>query len=70
MYNRQSNSFHKIKWSQVKVGDVIKVEKDQEIPADILILDSPKEVVFVSTMNLDGETNLKEKSLKFKDMRS
>lgn len=28
---------------------------------------SPKDVVFVSTMNLDGETNLKERTLPFDD---
>lgn len=39
------------------------MEKDEEIPADLLIVQAPKDVVFVSTMNLDGETNLKERTL-------
>jgi len=47
----------------VRVGDIVKVEKDQEIPADLLLICAPKEVVFVSTMNLDGETNLKDREL-------
>lgn len=42
---------------------IIRVEKDLEVPADILMLYSSNisGLVFVDTMNLDGETNLKEK---------
>jgi phospholipid-translocating ATPase len=47
----------------VKVGEIIRVEKDEEIPADLLVIYSPKDLVFISTMNLDGETNLKERIL-------
>ena len=61
--NSQSKSFEKCKWSDVKVGDIVKVEKDQEIPADLLLISAPKDIVFVSTMNLDGETNLKDREL-------
>jgi len=50
-------------WSNLKVGDIVKVEKDEEVPADLLILSAPSDVVFVSTMNLDGETNLKDREL-------
>jgi len=39
------------------------VEKDEEIPADLLLVSAPKDIVFVSTMNLDGETNLKDREL-------
>ena len=42
---------------------MVKVEKDQEIPADLLLISAPKDIVFVSTMNLDGETNLKDREL-------
>lgn len=41
----------------------MKVEKDEEIPADLLLVSAPKDIVFVSTMNLDGETNLKDREL-------
>lgn len=42
----------------------MKFIKDQEAPADIVILYSSNKsgVVNVDTMNLDGETNLKEKN--------
>lgn len=50
-------------WEEIKVGDIVKVEKDQEIPADLLCICAPKDIVYVSTMNLDGETNLKDREL-------
>ncbi|XP_051147937.1 probable phospholipid-transporting ATPase 4 [Andrographis paniculata] len=50
-------------WMQLRVGDVVKVEKDQFFPADLLFLSSSYEdgICYVETMNLDGETNLKVK---------
>merc|ERR1719383_414332 len=51
-------------WGDLKVGDVIRVEKDEELPADIVPLWSSGDrgTCFVSTANLDGETNLKLKA--------
>ena len=44
------------------------MEKDEEIPCDLLCIAAPKDLVFVSTMNLDGETNLKERMLGVNDI--
>lgn len=51
------------RWEEIKAGMIIRVEKDLEVPADIVVLYSSNisGLVFVDTMNLDGETNLKEK---------
>ena len=61
--SHDTKAFEQCKWSDIKVGDIVKVEKDQEIPADLLLVSAPKDIVFVSTMNLDGETNLKDREL-------
>lgn len=52
------------KWKELKAGQMVKITKNCEVPADVVILQSSDEkgVVYVDTMNLDGETNLKEKS--------
>jgi phospholipid-translocating ATPase len=50
-------------WKNLKVGNIVKVEKDEFFPADLVLLSSSYEdaVCYVETMNLDGETNLKLK---------
>ncbi|XVF25350.1 hypothetical protein REPUB_Repub13aG0205600 [Reevesia pubescens] len=50
-------------WKDLRVGDVVKVNKDEYFPSDLLLLSSSYEdgVCYVETMNLDGETNLKMK---------
>ncbi|KAE8145737.1 haloacid dehalogenase-like hydrolase [Aspergillus avenaceus] len=52
-----------VKWKDLKVGDVIKLERDQPVPADMVLLhaDGPNGVAYIETMALDGETNLKNK---------
>lgn len=54
----------KIKWKDIKVGDILKLEQDEPVPADILVLASDganESEVFIETMDLDGETNLKSR---------
>ncbi|KAI9711799.1 MAG: hypothetical protein M1820_001944 [Bogoriella megaspora] len=53
----------KTKWHDIAVGDVIKLERDEAIPADVVLLNSqgPNGVAYIETMALDGETNLKSK---------
>ena len=63
-YTKSSKDFWQCPWDQVKVGDIVKVEQDKYIPADMVILQSsdPKGVCYVETKNLDGETNMKMKT--------
>ncbi|KAK7833496.1 putative phospholipid-transporting atpase 8 [Quercus suber] len=56
-------TFHETNWKELRVGDIVKVCKDEYFPADLVLLSSSHEdgVCYVETMNLDGETNLKMK---------
>lgn len=51
------------RWMDLKVGDVVKIHKNEYFPCDILIISSsdPKGLAYIETKNLDGETNLKHK---------
>ncbi|KAG9252170.1 uncharacterized protein F5Z01DRAFT_676059 [Emericellopsis atlantica] len=53
----------KIQWQHVQVGDVVRLHRDQAIPADVALLHAtgPNGIAYIDTMALDGETNLKSK---------
>lgn len=52
-------------WSTFRVGDLIRVEKNDFFPCDVLLINTsePKGVCYIETKNLDGETNLKQKNV-------
>lgn len=52
-----------IKWQDIQVGDVVKLERNDAAPADLALLhtNGDNDVAYVETMALDGETNLKSK---------
>ncbi|KAI8981435.1 hypothetical protein BDB01DRAFT_794086 [Pilobolus umbonatus] len=52
-----------VKWKDVIIGDYIKIENNQVIPADVVILSTSEtdNVCYTETQNLDGETNLKQR---------
>ncbi|KHJ30289.1 putative aminophospholipid [Erysiphe necator] len=51
------------KWKDVKVGDIVKLQRNDHIPSDIVLLHAEGQngVAYIETMALDGETNLKSK---------
>lgn len=71
---RNDTKFSKDYWKNVKVGDIVRIHNNDEIPADVILLSTSDEdgACYLETKNLDGETNLKvRESLKITtDIRS
>ncbi|TFK23677.1 calcium transporting ATPase [Coprinopsis marcescibilis] len=59
----QQGTFEEKKWKDIQVGDVVRMESDDFIPADMVVISTsePEGLCYIETSNLDGETNLKIK---------
>ncbi|KAI6808454.1 putative phospholipid-transporting [Hortaea werneckii] len=59
----RGTQFQDVKWIDVSVGDIIRIESEEPFPADVVLLASsePEGLCYIETANLDGETNLKIK---------
>ncbi|KAI0202360.1 hypothetical protein F4808DRAFT_421281 [Astrocystis sublimbata] len=56
-------SWTRVEWSDVRVGDLVKLRRDEALPADVVLLNASGEngIAYIDTMDLDGETNLKSR---------
>ena len=64
-YEKLENSFKSEESQNLQPGDLVRVEENETFPADLIMISNSnaKGIAFVNTMNLDGETNLKEKTV-------
>lgn len=52
----RGGDFITVKWSEVVIGDIVRVEQGELIPADLILLSSAVEGgnAFIKTASLDG----------------
>ncbi|XP_059487582.1 phospholipid-transporting ATPase VA isoform X2 [Neocloeon triangulifer] len=65
VYNSAQERYVKTLWKNLRAGDLVHLSNNELIPADVLLLRSSEEhgVCYIDTCNLDGETNLKQRSV-------
>nr|XP_033783628.1 probable phospholipid-transporting ATPase VB [Geotrypetes seraphini]XP_033783629.1 probable phospholipid-transporting ATPase VB [Geotrypetes seraphini] len=65
VYTKTEKDYVEKCWKDVRVGDFLKLECNEIIPADILLLFSSDQngVCHIETANLDGESNLKQRQV-------
>ena len=61
IYEDEEKIFIEKHWADILVGKILKIKKNEMIPADILIIKSSDEngLCYLETTNLDGESALK-----------
>ena len=61
----KNSKFINIKWSEIKIGNLIKVKNNEIIPADLVVLCSSNKDLsyYLKTSSLDGESNLKQREV-------
>ncbi|KAJ9143695.1 Phospholipid-transporting ATPase [Pleurostoma richardsiae] len=62
-WSTDADSWSRTQWQDLRVGDIIRLRRDENVPADIALLHAtgPNGIAYIETMALDGETNLKSK---------
>ena len=57
----KSNGMQRVKSKDLRVGDIVKIEGGDRVPADLIVLYSDNEqgTLFLKTDQLDGETDWK-----------
>ncbi|XP_041973031.1 phospholipid-transporting ATPase VA [Aricia agestis] len=63
IYSKAAERYVRVKWRDVRVGDLVHLSNNEAVPADMVLLHSanPLGIAYLDTCNLDGETNLKQR---------
>lgn len=63
--SRSGFCWARTQWRDIKVGDVVRLTRDEDVPADLVLLhaDGENGFAYIETMALDGETSLKTKQV-------
>ncbi|XP_052850847.1 phospholipid-transporting ATPase VD isoform X2 [Drosophila gunungcola] len=74
VYDGETERYKKVKWQELRVGDIVHLSNNETVPADILLLrtSDTQGVCYIDTCDLDGETNLKRREVVrgFEEMQS
>lgn len=62
IYSFKNKSYERTVWKDLFPGDVIRINNNEPVPADCVIVSTSEDagVCYLSTSNLDGESNLKQ----------
>ena len=65
VYHGTKNKFVNKKWEEVKIGDIIKIKKNEIICCDMILLETSESngICLVEPKNINGETNLYMKQI-------
>jgi len=65
VYRPDVERYVRVLFSELRVGDIVHLSCDEAIPADVLMLRSSGKhgLCFIETSNLDGENNLKQRTV-------
>lgn len=67
----KTSKWKSAQWMELTEGQIIRVHRNEEVPADVVLIMTSIEdrsLIHVDTVNLDGESNLKQKFSLFKQM--
>ncbi|TMW41829.1 hypothetical protein DOY81_013092, partial [Sarcophaga bullata] len=61
----EKKRYKRVKWQDIRVGDIVHLSNNETVPADILLLrtSDSQGVCYIDTCDLDGETNLKRREV-------
>jgi len=59
IYNYGNFKFREATFKDIRAGDLVLIEKDQDVPADMVVVMASSESIFVDTSKIDGESTLK-----------